>query len=98
MFFPGRTWRGCRAAMRLSKGLYMISLTTTSYAILGLLAVKPWSTYELTQQMDHFTIGAYIDPPSLAALAAGDALHHGEHGPADGGETDVNTTVRVAYR
>jgi PadR family transcriptional regulator AphA len=28
------------------------SLTTTSYAILGLLAVKPWSTYELTQQMD----------------------------------------------
>ena len=28
------------------------SLTTTSYAILGLLAIKPWSTYELTQQMD----------------------------------------------
>jgi len=28
------------------------SLTTTSYAILGLLAVRPWSTYELTQQME----------------------------------------------
>ena len=28
------------------------TLTTTSYAILGLLAVKPWSTYELTRQMD----------------------------------------------
>lgn len=28
------------------------ALSTTSYAILGLLAVKPWSTYELTQQMD----------------------------------------------
>jgi DNA-binding PadR family transcriptional regulator len=28
------------------------SLTTTSYAILGLLSVKSWSTYELTQQMD----------------------------------------------
>ena len=27
-------------------------LTTTSYAILGLLAVQPWSTYELAQQMD----------------------------------------------
>jgi PadR family transcriptional regulator AphA len=27
-------------------------LTTTSYAILCLLGVKPWSTYELTQQMD----------------------------------------------
>jgi len=28
------------------------ALTTTSYAVLGLLAVKPWSSYELTQQMD----------------------------------------------
>ena len=28
------------------------SLTTTSYAILGLLAVKSWSTYELIRQMD----------------------------------------------
>lgn len=27
-------------------------LTTTSYAILGLLAVKSWSTYELTRQME----------------------------------------------
>ena len=27
-------------------------LTTTSYAVLGLLALKPWSTYELAQQMD----------------------------------------------
>ena len=26
-------------------------LTSTSYAILGLLAVKPWTTYELAQQM-----------------------------------------------
>ena len=26
-------------------------LTTTSYAILGLLALRPWSTYELAQQM-----------------------------------------------
>jgi PadR family transcriptional regulator, regulatory protein AphA len=28
------------------------SLTSTSYAVLGLLAIKPWSSYELTQQMD----------------------------------------------
>ena len=27
-------------------------LSTTTYAILGLLAVQPWSTYELTRQMD----------------------------------------------
>lgn len=26
-------------------------LTTTSYAVLGLLAVRPWSTYELAKQM-----------------------------------------------
>jgi len=28
------------------------TLTTTSYAILGLLAIQPWSSYELTKQMD----------------------------------------------
>jgi DNA-binding PadR family transcriptional regulator len=28
------------------------ALTSTSFAILGLLAVRPWSTYELTRQMD----------------------------------------------
>jgi DNA-binding PadR family transcriptional regulator len=28
------------------------ALTTTSYAILGLLSVQPWTTYELAQQMD----------------------------------------------
>jgi DNA-binding PadR family transcriptional regulator len=27
-------------------------LSTTSYAILSLLALRPWSTYELTRQMD----------------------------------------------
>jgi PadR family transcriptional regulator, regulatory protein AphA len=33
-------------------------LTTTSYAILGLLAVKPWTTYELAQQM-HRALGQF---------------------------------------
>src|SRR5437763_16833093 len=27
-------------------------LTTTTYAILGLLAIRPWTSYELTKQMD----------------------------------------------
>jgi len=27
-------------------------LTSTSYAILGLLAIRPWTTYELAKQMD----------------------------------------------
>ena len=52
------------------------SLTTTSYAILGLLAVQPWSTYELTQQMDR-SLGRmwpraksklYEEPKKLVAL------------------------------
>ncbi|MDQ4118188.1 MAG: helix-turn-helix transcriptional regulator [Actinomycetota bacterium] len=29
------------------------TMTTTSYAILGLLAVKSWTTHELVQQVDH---------------------------------------------
>jgi len=29
--------------------------TSTGYAILGLLAIKPWSTYELTKQMQQFS-------------------------------------------
>ena len=33
----------------MSRGLP--ELTTTSYAILGLLAIKPWSTYELAKHM-----------------------------------------------
>lgn len=30
----------------------MTELTTTSYALLALLAVRPWTTYELARQMD----------------------------------------------
>jgi len=32
----------------LSRG----ALTATSYAVLGLLSIRPWSSYELTKQMD----------------------------------------------
>lgn len=51
-------------------------LTTTSYAILGLLAVKPWNTYELAQQMKR-AVGQfwpraesnlYAEPKKLVAL------------------------------
>jgi DNA-binding PadR family transcriptional regulator len=51
------------------------ALTTTSYAILGLLAVKPWTTYELAQQMER-ALGQfwpraeskiYEEPKKLAA-------------------------------
>jgi len=52
------------------------SITTTTYSILGLLAVHPWSTYELTQQMDR-SLGRmwpraqsklYEEPKKLVAL------------------------------
>jgi PadR family transcriptional regulator, regulatory protein AphA len=51
------------------------TLTTTSYAILGLLALKPWTTYELAKQMDrgfrHFWPRAesklYAEPPKLVS-------------------------------
>jgi DNA-binding PadR family transcriptional regulator len=51
-------------------------MTTTSYAILSLLARQPWSTYELAQQMDR-SLGRvwpraqsklYEEPKKLAAL------------------------------
>jgi len=51
-------------------------LTTTSYAILSLLGLRPWSTYELTQQMSR-SLGRiwpraeskiYEEPKKLAAL------------------------------
>jgi len=51
-------------------------LSTTSYAILGLLAVRPWSTYELARQMDR-ALGwfwprtrskLYEEPKKLVAL------------------------------
>lgn len=51
-------------------------LTTTSFAILGLLAVKPWTTYELAQQMKR-AVGQfwpraesnlYAEPKKLVAL------------------------------
>jgi len=56
-------------------------LTATSYAILGLLAIRPWSTYELTQQMHRsmrrFWPRAqsklYEEPKKLAALGLASA-------------------------
>lgn len=51
-------------------------LTTTSYAILGLLAIKPWTTYELAQQMERSlrrywpraASRVYEEPKRLAAV------------------------------
>lgn len=58
------------------------ALTTTSYAILGLLAVQPLSTYELARQMDR-TLGriwpraqskVYEEPKKLVRRGLADAV------------------------
>ena len=60
----------------VSRGGDEQELTTTSYAILGLLALQPWSTYELAQQMrrsmrlwwPRAESRAYEEPKRLARL------------------------------
>jgi DNA-binding PadR family transcriptional regulator len=63
------------------------SLTPTSYAILGLLAIKPWTTYELAIQMDR-TLSRfwprarsklYEEPKKLVAAGLAEATP-GAHG------------------
>jgi DNA-binding PadR family transcriptional regulator len=57
-------------------------LTTTSYAVLGLLALRPWTTYELAQQMErslkHFWPRAqsriYEEPKRLVRLKLAKAV------------------------
>jgi len=71
------------------------TLTSTSYAILGLLAIKPWSTYELTQQMarsfDYFWPRAerklYDEPKKLV-----------RHGLATASRKLVGRRPRTTYR
>jgi DNA-binding PadR family transcriptional regulator len=69
-------------------------LTTTSYAVLGLLAIQPWSTYELTRQMDR-SLGRiwpraasklYEEPKKLVA-----------HGLADARQERVGKRPRTVY-
>ena len=65
------------------------SLTTTSYAVLGLLALRPWTTYELAKQvqrsLDWFWPRAerklYDEPKRLVAARPRDR-HRGAHRPA----------------
>lgn len=70
------------------------ALTPTSYAILGLLAVKPWTSYELAQQM-HRALGEfwpraesrlYDEPKKLVA-----------HGLASGAAEKVGERPRTVY-
>jgi DNA-binding PadR family transcriptional regulator len=69
-------------------------LTPTSYAILGLLAIRPWSTYELTRQM-HRAVGQfwpraesrlYEEPKKLVA-----------HGLAEAHDETIGQRGRTVY-
>lgn len=69
-------------------------LTTTSYALLGLLAIKPWTSYELTRQMDR-SLGRmwprarsklYEEPKKLVA-----------QGLARGSQEQVGQRTRTVY-
>jgi DNA-binding PadR family transcriptional regulator len=70
------------------------TLTTTSFAILGLLAVKPWTTHELVQQVDRSlrriwpraASKLYEEPKKLAA-----------HGYARATDDSVGRRPRTRY-
>ena len=70
------------------------SLTTTSYAILGLLAVKPWSTYELTQQMER-SLGHMW--PRAASKLYEEPKKLVDHGLARASEDRVGRRPRTVY-
>src|SRR5918994_2052588 len=63
------------------------NLTPTSYAILGLLAIKPWTTYELATQIERTVrrfwprtrSKLYEEPKKLVAAGLAEAVK-GAHG------------------
>lgn len=72
----------------------MPRLTTTSYAILSLLAVRSWSTYELTQQMDR-SLGR-IWPRAVSKLYE-EPKKLAEHGFARAHTEQVGKRPRTVY-
>jgi DNA-binding PadR family transcriptional regulator len=70
-------------------------LTTTSYAILGLLAIRPWSTYELAQQMDR-SLGSFW--PRAASRIYEEPKRLVEQGLAKASRGAVGRRPRTVYR
>src|SRR5690348_5561018 len=83
----------------------MKKLTTTSYAILALLALRPWSAYELSQQMrrnvgeywPRAERGIYDEPKNLVArqLASTTTQRQGQRGRTEYAITEAG---RAALR
>jgi DNA-binding PadR family transcriptional regulator len=70
------------------------SLTPTSFALLGLLAIKPWSSYELAQQMGH-SLGRFWPRAQSKLYEEPKKLVH--HGLAGATEDRVGRRTRTIY-
>lgn len=69
-------------------------LTTSSYAVLGLLAIRPWAGYELTQQATRSLRFAW---PKSERLLYAEPKKLVEHGLASGIEESVGQRSRTVY-
>jgi DNA-binding PadR family transcriptional regulator len=69
-------------------------LTTTSYAVLGLLGVREWSSYELTQQMDRSLRHVW---PRAASKLYEEPKKLVEHGLARAREEQQGRRTRTIY-
>lgn len=69
-------------------------LTTTSYAVLCLLGVRPWSTYELTQQMDR-SLGRFW--PRAVSKLYEEPKKLVEHGLARAKTETLGNRTRTVY-
>lgn len=69
-------------------------LTTSSYAILGLLAIRPWAGYELTQQATRSLRFAW---PKSERLLYAEPKKLVEHGLATAHEESVGQRARTVY-
>jgi DNA-binding PadR family transcriptional regulator len=78
-----------------SKVKGMVSkLTTSSYAVLGLLAIKPWTAYELTQQATRSLRFAW---PKSERLLYTEPKKLVGHGLASAHEESVGKRTRTVY-
>jgi len=79
--------------MQYSQGVSS-RLTTSSYAVLGLLAIRPWAGYELTQQATRSLRFAW---PKSERLLYAEPKKLVEHGLAIAHEESVGQRTRTAY-
>ena len=69
-------------------------MTTTSYAVLGLLAITSWTTYELTQQMQRSLARFW---PRAVSKLYDEPKKLTQHGLASGREEHVGRRARSRY-